>query len=118
MVLGAAATIASVVLLVWDAGPEMFPPRAHDYLGAFALGAIAVAWFLWQKARGMSAAECVRTAILATAFLFWAANQLWPNFRGAILFNDLAVGLFVLDVLLAILQWPSSPPTENRHPDL
>jgi len=34
----------------------------------------------------------------AVAFLFWAANQLWPRFTQAPLFNDIAIALFVLDV--------------------
>ncbi|HVV53176.1 MAG TPA: hypothetical protein VHO06_26195, partial [Polyangia bacterium] len=47
-------------------------------------------------------AELARTGLLAAAFLFWAANQFWPDLPQAMLFNDLAVALFVLDAWLAI----------------
>jgi hypothetical protein len=93
-VLGASAVLASVALL--------FNKAAHDYLSAFALAGIAVAWFLWKIARGGSAGDLLRAALLAAPFLFWAANQFWPNSLKAALFNDLAVGLFVVDVFLSI----------------
>ena len=34
--------------------------------------------------------------MLAVAFLFWAANQLWPDLPQATPFNDIAIVLFVL----------------------
>jgi hypothetical protein len=105
--LGAATLISSVALLVWDRFPEFFPLRAHDYLAAFALAGIAVALLVWPNARRRADAELLKTALLAAAFLFWAANQLWPAFSAATLFNDLAVGLFVLDVFLTMVGWPA-----------
>jgi hypothetical protein len=45
--------------------------------------------------------------LLAAAFLFWSANQFWPESPRATLFNDLAVALFVIDVWLAIAARPS-----------
>ncbi len=48
--------------------------------------------------------------MLAVAFLFWAANQLWPNLPQATLFNDVAIALFVLDVFLVMVGWPASSP--------
>ena len=41
--------------------------------------------------------------MLAAAFLFWAANQLWPDSSRAMLFNDIAIGLFILDVFLVMI---------------
>ena len=41
--------------------------------------------------------------MLAAAFLFWAANQFWPDVPQATLFNDLAVALFVIDVWLTMM---------------
>jgi hypothetical protein len=107
------AIAASAVLLIWDASPTLFPGGAHEYLATFALAVIAIAWLLWQSARGMSSGELLKTGLLVAAFLFWALNQLWPNFAGATVFNDLAVGLFVLDVLLAMLQWPRTGPEDS-----
>jgi peptidoglycan/LPS O-acetylase OafA/YrhL len=113
IILGCLAIAASAVLLLLDAKPELFPGGAHDYLATFALGVIAAAWLLWQSARGMSRGEFLKTALLVAAFLFWAMNQFWSNSAYATFFNDLAVGLFVLDVLLAMLQWPRTRPEDR-----
>ena len=48
----------------------------------------------------------VRDVMLAVAFLFWAANQYWSASRRAVLWNDIAIALFVLDVLLVMVGWP------------
>ena len=51
--------------------------------------------------------------MLAAAFLFWAGNQLWPDARCAVLLNDIAIALFVLDVFLVIIGWPPTSPDES-----
>ena len=51
--------------------------------------------------------------MLAVAFLFWAANQLWSDLPQATLFNDIAIALFVLDVFLVITDWPTTSPNES-----
>lgn len=106
IVVGAATLISSAALLVCDVLPALFPPHAHDYLAAFALGAIAIAWILWQTAHRPGAMEMLKAILLAAAFLFWAANQFWPDLKQATLFNDVAVALFVLDVFLVMIGWP------------
>ena len=112
--IGLITVISSGILLVWDAQPGAFPPRTHDYLASFALAFIAVAWMCWQAARRVRMSEGLKTILLALAFLFWAANQLWPNIRQATLFNDIAVALFVLDIFLVMIGWPASPVEEAR----
>lgn len=52
----------------------------------------------------------MKAVLLSVAFLFWAANQLWPDTPQATLFNDLAIALFVLDVFLTIIGWPAASP--------
>ena len=100
-------TLADVaVLFVWDIAPALFPPRSHDFLAAFSLTAIAVAYLVYQVAHRPAIPELVKAVLLAIAFLFWAANQLWPDLPQATLFNDVAIGLFVLDVFLVIVGWP------------
>jgi len=91
------------VLLVWDFAPALFPARAHNVLGAFPLALIAVAYLVYQSAHRPTPFELVKAILLAAAFLFWAANQLWPNARPATLFNDIAIALFVLDVFLVMI---------------
>jgi hypothetical protein len=95
------------VLLAWDAVPSRFPAKSHDLLAAFPLAMIAFAYLAYQSAYRRPIREWLKAMILATAFLFWAANQLWPDLRQAILFNDIAIGLFVLDVFLVIVGWPA-----------
>ena len=101
------------VLFAWDAFPGSFPARAHDWLGAFPLAMIAVAYLAYQSAHRPPLREWVKAILLAVAFLFWAANQLWPESRRAVLWNDIAIGLFVLDVFLVIVGWPATAKDES-----
>ena len=104
-------TLADVaVLLVWDAFPELFPPRSHDVLAAFSLSMIAFAYLAYQILHRPPAKEFAKAVMLALAFLFWAANQYWPDSHLATLFNDLAIALFVLDVFLVMIGWPPASP--------
>ena len=96
-------TLAAVAaLLLEDAAPRMVPARSHEVLAAFSLATIAVAYVIFQFVRRAGLAEMGKAILLAAAFLFWAANQYWPNLPQAGLFNDIAIGLFVLDVFLVI----------------
>jgi hypothetical protein len=107
-------TLAGVVaLLVWDACPGLFPASAHNVLGAFPLAMIALAYLVYQSAHRPPFKEWLKAILLAVAFLFWAANQLWPSLPQATLFNDIAIALFVLDVFLVIIGFPASSPDES-----
>jgi len=107
-------TLASVgVLFAWDAFPLLFPARSHGFLAAFPLAMIAFAYLVYQTARRPARMEIVKAIMLAVAFLFWAANQLWPDLRQATLFNDVAIALFVLDVFLVMVGWPATSPDES-----
>lgn len=97
-----------VVLLVWDAFPSIFPAGSHDVLGAASLALIALAYLVYQLERKPAAPELFKAMMLSAAFLFWAANQFWPNSPRATLFNDVAIALFVLDVFLVIVGWPAA----------
>ena len=103
LVLGVLTLISLGVLLEWDVNPKFFPARAHGFLAAFPLAMIAIAYLLYQSTHRPSAKEFVKAMMLAVAFLFWAANQLWPDLPQATLFNDIAIALFVLDVFLVII---------------
>ena len=107
-------TLASVgVLFAWDAYPRLFPARAHDVLAAFPLAMIAFAYIVYQCVRRPARMEFAKAIMLAAAFLFWSANQLWPDLPQATLFNDLAIALFVLDVFLVMVGWPATSPDES-----
>jgi hypothetical protein len=104
-------TLAGVaVLFAWDAWRRMFPARAHEVLAAFPLAMIAVAYLVYRAGQRPARGEILKAALLAAAFLLWAANQFWPDLRAATLFNDGAIGLFVLDVFLVIVGWPAGSP--------
>jgi hypothetical protein len=116
-VLLAALTLATVVvLLAWDAVPQAFPARAHDLLGALPLGLIAVAYLVHERQRRPRRREFAKAVLLALAFLFWAANQLWPDAPQATLFNDVAIALFVFDVFLVIVGSPGGAPEASAGP--
>ena len=107
-------TLASVLVLsVWDALPGIFPTRAHTVLGALPLALIALAYIAYQTIRRPSVQELIKASLLSIAFLLWAANQFWPDKPYSTLLNDIAIGLFVLDVVLVIMGWPTSSPDES-----
>ena len=107
LVLGIITLAAVVLLYVEDAAPRLFPAGSHDALAAFSLAMIALAYMVFQLMHRRRATELLKTILLAAAFLFWAANQFWPNLPQASLFNDIAIGLFVLDVFFVIAGWPA-----------
>jgi len=113
VILGVVTLASVVVLFIWDAFPGLFPSRSHDFLAAFSLAMIAVAYLVYQTAHRPSRSELVKAVLLAIAFLFWAANQLWPNLPQATLFNDVAIALFVFDVFLVMVGWPVTSPDES-----
>lgn len=104
--LGVVTLVAVAVLLGWDAFPSLFPPGSHAAIAAFSLAMIAPAYLVYQIALRPAAKEFLKAIMLAAAFLFWAANQLWPDSPRATLFNDIAIALFVLDVFLVMVGWP------------
>ena len=100
-------TLATVALLLaWNVAPQAFPRGAHALLGSAPLALIAVSFVLYTAARHPGRLELVKMVVLAAAFLFWAGNQLLPEHPHALLLNDLAIALFVLDVFLSIVGMP------------
>ena len=96
------------MLLAQDFVPGIPLAWSHASLAAFTLAMIAVAYLIYELAHRPAAMELVKAILLAAAFLFWAANQYWPNLPQTALFNDVAVALFVFDVFLVIVGWPSA----------
>jgi hypothetical protein len=111
--LGKMALISVALLFLWDGFPKVFPARAHNVLGAAPLALTASACIAYRALRRPSAAELVKAILLAAAFLLWAANQFWPDAAPATQFNDLAIGLFVLDVFLVVIGWPAVSAAER-----
>ena len=74
---------------------------------------IAIAYLAYQIVHRPPLKELAKAILLAVAFLFWAANQLWPAWPQATLFNDIAIALFVLDVFLVMIGWPPTSPDSS-----
>jgi hypothetical protein len=110
----AALTLAAAgLLLLADSLTSALARRQHDLLGALPLALIAIAYLLHQSVLRPAPKELLKTVLVAAAFLFWAANQVWPDPFQAMVFNDVAIALFVLDVFLVIIGWPPTPPDEG-----
>jgi hypothetical protein len=112
-ILGVLTLFSVVLLLVWDVFPGFYASDAHSLLGALPLALIALAYLVYQTVRRPERAEVFKAILLALAFLFWAANQFWPESPRSTLYNDLAIALFVLDVFFVIVGWPSNLPDES-----
>lgn len=113
VILGAVTLVCVGMLLAWDINPTLFPRSAHIILDGFSLALIALAYIIYQSAHRPQPMEWVKAIILAIAFLSWSANQFWPDLRHGIVFNDIAIALFVLDVFLVIVGWPVTSPDES-----
>jgi hypothetical protein len=112
--LGVVTFVSVIVLLTFDVMPRLFPAESHDLLAALPLVLVAVAYVVWQAVRS-APTEWAKTALVALAFLFWAANLLCSNRRLASLFNDIAIAGFVFDALLMIMGRPPGPHHEERE---
>lgn len=100
-------TLASTTaLMLWNMFPHLFATDAHPILGAAPLALIAVALLIYQIANRPSRLDLLRALIVAAAFMSWAANQLLADSPPALLLNDVAIALFVLDVFLLIVCAP------------
>lgn len=112
-ILGTVTLAGVAALLSSDAFPRFFPAGSHRLLAAFSLATITLAYLAYQIAHWPTAMEFLKGIMLAVAFLFWAANQFWPELSQASLFNDIAITLFVLDVFLVIVGWPRTSPDSS-----
>jgi hypothetical protein len=106
--LGVLTLISVGGLLVSDVSPHLIPAQGHDFLAALPLVLIALACVVHQAARRAPRMEWVKTSILVLAFLSWATNQLCHDHWVAMVFNDMAIAAFVLDMFLVIIGWPPS----------
>jgi cytochrome c oxidase assembly factor CtaG len=105
--LGALALLLTAPLLAWNLSPNSFPPHAHDLLAGAPLALIAVTYLLNRALRRPTWRALLQTLMLSTGFLLWAATQFWPQLPCALVLNDIAIGLFVLDLFLVIAQTPA-----------
>jgi hypothetical protein len=109
--LAALALLLVVPLALWNLVPARFPAGAHDALGALPLALVAVG-YLWHRLSARpSRRQAIQAAMLAAGFGLWSATQVWPQWRYALVLNDLAIGLFVSELFLTITARPAGPVT-------
>ena len=90
------------VLVILDFTTGFLESPTHQVISATPLAIIAVAYLVHQAIKHPSLLESLKAILLACAFLLWAAYQLAPAFPRIAVFNDLAIGLFVVDMVLVI----------------
>jgi hypothetical protein len=98
--LGITAVTVTAALLAIDVGLAGLSAHAHAKLSALPLALVALAYMAHQPLRRPNPLAIVKSALLASAFLLWAAYQLSPTLP--ITVNDLAITLFILDLALVI----------------
>jgi hypothetical protein len=101
--LGVSALVTSAALLGANGWAQPLSPTAYRVLSAAPLALTAAAVLAWQWARGWHLNRLAKVGLLAAGFAFWAAYQAWPLWRHATLLNDLAIGCFVADAVLAVV---------------
>jgi hypothetical protein len=101
--------LSSIALMVWDVSPRLFPEHAHDILGALPPAFIAITFLAHEAVRRAARPELAKALLVAVAFLFWGANAYWPDIPATTLLNDVAVVLFVLDLLITMRQSSPAP---------
>lgn len=99
----ALALASSVVLLVLDVSRGFREGDARRVVSALPLIAIALACLAYHATWTPEPLDLLERVLLSAAFLFWAANQLFPTEGWAPVANDVAIALFVLD--LALILW-------------
>ena len=97
-----AALVGSLVLLVLDAWAGFRESDARRVISAIPLVAIALACLAFHATWTPSPLDLLKRVLLSAAFLFWAANQLFPDEGWAPVANDVAIALFVLDLGLIL----------------
>ena len=113
VLLGVVTMVCVALLLASDIFPALLPASLHGFVEATPLALIALVYLLYQSVHRPPLKEWLKAILLAAAFLFWSANQFWPNPHQATIFNDIAIALFVLDVFLVIIGWPAASPDES-----
>ncbi|MGZ4316505.1 MAG: hypothetical protein ACXVRS_11840 [Gaiellaceae bacterium] len=97
------ALASSVVLLGLDTLQGFRESDARRVVSALPLVAIALACLAFHATWTPEPLALLKRVLLSAAFLFWAANQLFPTEGWAPVANDAAIALFVLD--LALILW-------------
>lgn len=97
------AVVSSVALLALDVSQGFREGDARRVVSALPLIAIALACLAFHATWTPEPLDLLKRVLLSAAFLFWAANQLFPTRGWAPIANDVAIALFVLD--LALILW-------------
>jgi hypothetical protein len=99
----ALALTSSLVLLILDVSQGFRESDARRVVSALPLIAIALACLAFHATWTPEPFDLLKRVLLSSAFLFWAAAQLFPREGWTPVANDAAIALFVLD--LALILW-------------
>jgi hypothetical protein len=97
------ALASSAILLGLDSSGGFRHSDARRVVSALPLIAIALACLAFHATWTPEPLDLLKRVLLSAAFLFWAANQLFPTAGWAPVANDVAIALFVMD--LALILW-------------
>jgi hypothetical protein len=91
-----------VALVVTDNLHHFSDTGIHQRLDAWPLIMIGSSYIMLNIASGGSRREQIKGVFLGAAFLLWGAEQLLPPSRLAVLLDEAAVTIFVVDVSVII----------------
>jgi hypothetical protein len=97
------ALFFTILLVVKDAGMEIFAVLPPHILSALALLSIGAAFLFVQPMMYLDAAESLKNLILALTFILWGIVQLMPQGALSARLDNVVVVLFVLDLSCAVL---------------
>jgi hypothetical protein len=98
-----ASLLSSLLLVVQDAAPVLTGSLRHTWLAASALLLAGIACLVLASAVRAHKKDLLMRLSLGAAFILWGIQQLLPESGVAVLFGDLVIILFVVD-LLAIIE--------------
>jgi hypothetical protein len=113
-ILASCALIFSAVLLLSNA--PIVSARFHALLSSLPLALAGIAYAVLQIRLRPRRDALLRRLLLASAFLFWAVDQLLPPGRLAILIGDLVISAYVLDLCWMMQGQADDGEPESRRP--
>jgi hypothetical protein len=96
------AFAGGAIVLGLDLWPGFVTSRGHRLVSALPLLAIATGYLVLQVRLRPGPHELLKRALLSIAFILWSASQLAPAAQWAMVSDDFAIALFVLDLGLVI----------------
>jgi hypothetical protein len=101
--LGVLAVVSGVLLLIKDAGVNIFPGLPTSMISATPLLLVAIAFLIAQPTMRPSGMELLKNILLAATFLLWGVVQLMPQGALSARLGNVVILLYVVDLAWVIL---------------